>query len=396
MFYKVVLNDDVEEEGETLLRYRHNVSGGPLWAARLLPWSQNQENFINKTKLEPTEGDEELPFLCHLFMSFHHTIMDGYTIHELIKMILNLFQEVLEGKVLDDDGRQDSEFLDSKFTDELVEEIEHDFKVGRRSLENRSKSYSGVMAECILSEGYKLPVNEQLKTVTINGNLDRHTTQLFSQRCKREGITFHSGFSAACDAAYVQLLKDGNVLRDSYTITTFHCINHRRFFKDDGKKLFGNGMGLMDTVIDTPNDVLKHFWSYAKGLHLTIKDKQNQKTSLERVIIENVKTETIFYCFNDDTMEFGVLPPMMTYNTSNMLDVTKTFCEPVRNKIRLEWYDRRSSMQLVPMLWCSVLQTFKGQLMHSLQYNSKFLQREVAQQLLDSIFHIIIEVSKYP
>ena len=311
-------------------------------------------------------------------------------------MMLDLFQEVLEGKVLLDDGRQDSEFLDSKFADELVSEIEQDFKVGRRSLENRSKSYSGVMAECILPEGYKLPVNEKLKIMTINGNLDRHTTQLFSQRCKREGITFNSGFSAACDAAYVQLLKDGNVIRDSYKITTNHCINQRRYFKDDGKKLFGNGMGVIDTVIDTPNDVLKHFWSYAKGLHLTIKDQQNQKTSLEHGIIEKLTGETVIYCFNDDTMEFDALPAMMTYKTSNMMDVTKIFCEPVRDKIRLEWYERRSSPKLVPILWRSALQTFKGQLMHSLQYNSKFLQREVAQQLLDSIFHVISKVSKYP
>ena len=396
LFSKVVLNADVEDEGETLINYHHNISEGPMWAVRLLPWSQNQENFINKTKLEPSKYEEELPFLCHLLLSIHHTIIDGYSTHQLIKMMLDLFQEVLEGKVLVDDGRQESEFLDSKFEDELVSEIEHDFKVGRRSLESRSKSYRGVMAECILPEGYELPVNEKLRIATISGNLDRHTTQLFSQRCKREGITFHSGFSAACDAAYVQLLKDGNVLRDSYKITTNHCINHRRYFKDDGKKQFGNGIGVIDTVIDTPNDVLKRFWSYAKVLHLTIKDQQNLKTSLEQGIIEKLTGETVFYCFNDDTVDFDVLPAMMTYKTSNMMDVTQTFCEPVRDKIRLEWYERRSSPKLIPMLWKSALQTLKGQLMHSLQYNSKFLHREVAQQLLDSVFDIISKVSKHP
>ena len=290
---------------------------------------------------------------------------------------------------------QTSEFLDKDQEIDLIRQIRAEFDNKIRSFEERKQSYEQVLAECDLPSAYQVPVHNALETVCLNSNLDRKTTQLFLQKCKKEGITFNSGFTAASDAAYVKLLRDKNVEKNSYRITVLHCINHRTHFTDANIS-FGNAMGAFDTHVDTPKDVEDEFWIYAKKIHKLIKGQQKLMTSLEHEVIEQVTKKSALDPIVPEDIKENSLPKIITYATSNMLDVTKTFADLERRNVRLDWYDRLTSVQLLPLLWVSDFQTYHGQLMLSVQYNLGLMTPDTAQKLSDNIFEVIKNVVMRP
>ena len=386
----MIENADVSKEHHKIVHHHFDTSRGPLWAARLLPYCREQESFINKIKLDLPE-DEEFSFICHILIAYHHSITDGFTCDQLIMHLLNLLEDVIINKAIDV-TEQTSVLIQTEQEMDLINQIRSEFESKIRSFEERKLSHEQTLAECDLPKAYQVPVHNALETVCLNSSLDRKTTQLFLQKCKKEGITFNSGFTAATDAAYVKLLRDKNVEKDSYKITALHCVNNRRAYFTGADKSYGNGMGVLDTHVDTPKDVLDDFWYYSKKLHQQIKEQQKAMASYENYLIEQFTEKCVFEPISLEDIKKDSLPKIVTYASSNMLDVTKTFTNLTRKNIRLDWYDRLSSLQLMNVLWMSDFQTYHGQLMLSLQYNLGLMTSDTAQKLCDNIFEVIKQV----
>ena len=64
------------------------------------------------------------------------------------------------------------------------------------------------------------------------------------------------------EAAYVKTLQDLGNSEEKYQISSQLCVNLRSFY-GGCDNAFGLHMNLIDTVLDTPADVLENFWSYA-------------------------------------------------------------------------------------------------------------------------------------
>lgn len=362
---------------------------GPIWAVRYLPWAEKQTDYVNSTTLTESNKLSDKPFISHIVMGFHHGITDGHSCLRLMRSILQMFDTVIAEKDLDDRD-QDSILLDRVDEIRISSEIEAHFLTDEKIFKERKDAYKSCYVKSLIDQAYPVPIRNKPATLSIRYVLDKESTARLAQRCKKEGVTFHTGFTAILDAAFVKTLMDANFHQDVYKISSFHAVNLRSYYENCSNAL-GNGMGILDLVCNTPQNVLDNFWTYAKKVHSIFKKHQVRKVPLEHYVVDKLSGEPPMAPFNmQDVTESG-LPDVITYSTTNMLDVSK-FVRGCGEHVSLVYYDRLTSLHIFPILWMSSFQTFNGEMLHSLQYNSRLMDANVAKVLSDNIFKVVRDV----
>ena len=213
---------------------------------------------------------------------------------------------------------------------------------------------------------------------------------MFLSRCRSMGITYHAGFTALLDAAYVKTLKDLGITEPNYPIASVHCVNLRAYYQGC-ENAFGNGMGALDTKTNAPGNVLENFWSYAQSYYKLFKEKYDAYTPLMHEVVEELSDEDTLEPFDWEDAKLNGLKEAYTYSTTNMLDVSKVLSNYGEN-VRLEYYDRISTVYCYSLMWSSVFQTFNGYLLHSLQYNQNLMDKTTARELSDNIKYVMEKV----
>jgi len=405
--FEVLEDADVEAAWHEQQKWQFPADA-PLWGARLLPWAERQRPYVLATSLpdlgEPADaavkevetkhhisGDTERPFVSHLLLVFHHSITDGYSCLKILKTLLQLIDDVIEGRPTDE-TTQVACLIDSKHEEEKQLELERKMQADASIVERRNREADELFVDPMIYRKVPLPPNVEHETIALQLIVNRSTNRKFLDMCKRNKITYHTGFMALLDAAYVKTLQDLGIFEDRYPISSQHCVNLRQYFKDCANSV-GNCMNLMDTNFNTPANVVHEFWTYAQVVSKAFREKYTNMEPLMSDVVEKLSGKPAYQTLDVEKLKKIGMEKAYTYSTTNMLDVTKVLINRGKH-VRLTFYDRITSVQCVPCLWTSVFQTFHGHLVHSLQYNAHLVDRALAQHISDNIAQVMKEVSE--
>jgi len=305
-----------------------------------------------------------------------------------MRTILQLFNDVISG-IPSDDKKQIGKLIDVTKEMQLTEEIRRTYAKDPAFLEQRKQSYCNVTMETLFEKAYPVPPNLLPRTVCMVHNVDEGQTKKFISRCKKEGVTVHTGFCALVEAATIRLMQEAGFDQDSFKISSLQAADNRVYYENCHDEL-GVGMGVLDFTHEVMKEDLDDFWNQAKKYHQKFKKQHSYKPGLEHSLIEEL-TGVSPLTILDKNGQSSPSKNMTYYATTNMRDITSILGD-CGDQIELEFLDRLTLMQQMPCIWMNTFNTFKGRFWHSLQYNSHLITEEVAKKLSDKIFQLFEEV----
>ena len=386
----MVHDANVFEEYTATSFSQYNIDSGPLWNAKLLPWSPMHSSFVNNTFVpaENSTNDDGIPeppkhrHVCHIILGFHHGIVDAHSCVRLVRNLLQILNNLMSGVKIDD-SVQASSFISGEGRKTLANIIETRFLEYPETLQMRRSHEEKCISVSILKKVIKENLHRgKLEMVPIAYCLDKERTKKFIRRCKEEGVTVHSGFCTVINAAIVKVVRSTGIVQPLYKLSAMHSVNTRKHHNEN-EDAFGAETGMMSICMNVPCDILDKFWECAQTFHklLTI---QRKHSPLERAILKKLTGVSAFDFMQEERPPSSIL----SYVTSNMQDISDIlgFCG---NNMHLEYIDWMVDMRLSPQIFFSSFQTLRGGLFHSLLYNRRLCDDETAQQLSKTIFAVL-------
>lgn len=369
---------------ERLRTYRYNSTTGPLWCAKLLHDVEHPK--------ESLESTSNLPFISHVFLGFHHGIVDGITTMKVCGCFVQLLNDVISGQPISDKV-QIGELVSGEETEKLLQakkkRIETDHELRETLIrEMRSKCCKPRLLDSI----YQAPEGMEDKSSQVIHNLDAATTEAFINRCRAERLTVHSAFTGLANLALIDLLMKKNVIQSSYTICSAHTTNLRRYWPGDTSLALGCHISPTFLYIKTPRDAGNRFWHYARTLHQNLKSSLESGKALEDIALRQLttlsKTEETEDHVESKEENTEVRPDFFT---SNMGDVTP-FISRESEEIQVTQITRSISLHNTGISCSHVFHTFKGHLTHCLDFSTKSLSEDLARDYCAQIFRRLKEV----
>lgn len=391
ILFQIIKDADVAEVANEMSRYTYK-SEGPFWAARFLPWSPKHAEYVTKTSAVggemPEEHEEKGRHVSHVVFSLHHGITDGYSTHRIMGHFLRLLNAHLDGSPLR--NSQLDKFIDCQEEEAVKAEVEKAYRANESLLKDRCEILYGEMEKTLIEKVYPVAAGLPERTESLVHVVDKGTTSQFRRRCKEEGVTFTAAFSAVVHGAIMKLISD-HVSGESAKILSTQTINCRRYFKNNATAL-GCGMNLFATTVDTPRTILTDFWPFARRFNKEMKYLIETKACYDTEVLPTITGQNCSLLELVNHLTGSPLPPLSYFATANMLDVTHELGD-VGQHVRLQFYDRLTSIHKFQECWTSAFQTLRGELLHSMQYNHHLLDDEAAKKLNQSIFEIFAHVA---
>ncbi|XP_063585112.1 uncharacterized protein LOC134762530 isoform X1 [Penaeus indicus] len=382
--FEVMSSSDVQATMERLRTYKYNSSAGPLWCAKLLHETEHLEGSL--------DSSSKLRFVSHLFLGFHHGIVDGITTMKVCGCLVKLLGDVISGQPISDE-EQIGELVSAEETEKLIRakklRIETDYEL-------REALIRGARSKCsnprLLRRIYQAPEGSEDRSAQVIRHLDVATTEKFVNKCRTESLTVHSAFTALANVALTDLLMKENVIQSSYTISSAHTTNLRRYWPGNTSRALGCHISPTYLYTETPRDAGNRFWEYARTLHQNLKSNLESGKALEDIALRQLmtrpKTEEREDRVGDREENTEVEPE---YFTSNMGDVTP-FVSGESEDVKATHITRSISLHKAGLSCSHVFHTFKGRLTHCLDFSTKFLSEDLARDYCDLIFRRLEEV----
>ncbi|XP_064101681.1 uncharacterized protein LOC135212175 isoform X1 [Macrobrachium nipponense] len=217
--FQVVKDAGPEDMRDLLQTYQYNSEEGPLWCARLLSGEMD----------DPLALDKELPYNFHVFIGVHHGITDGFASMKVFGGFIRILNDVIDNKSVCD-KEQIGYFVPDSETEKRVSAkisaIQNDPTL-KQDLISRAED-KGIGMPLLLK--VEPPPEGEDKTCNITHVLDKATTKRFIDKCRAEGVSFHSGFVALTNVATVSFLVENQYIKDVYRMCNGHLINLRRYW----------------------------------------------------------------------------------------------------------------------------------------------------------------------
>ncbi|KAK8736647.1 hypothetical protein OTU49_017435, partial [Cherax quadricarinatus] len=399
--FKVLPETEVNEVMACLKSYQYNSDTGPLWCARLVADTSSGQceqttSMVDNTSTGhsgqasphiPDDNLVSLPHSYHLFLGFHHGIIDGFSAIKICGFTATLLNDVITGKPINDD--QLGEFVSCKETMELVLAKKALIK-GDPLLMKKWTDEANLRKdkELFFSRIYQKPEGTEENCLALERQLDTTTTRKFLNKCRAERVTVHSAFTALADAALVELLAEKGVVQDTYNIYNYHAVSTRRYWKGDVSKSLGCHVSIIRMYTDTPRNINEIFWDFARSVHQELQSKLTSGTALEEEAFDLLKSEL------KDTLKFVADSPTSfvspDYYTTNMGDVTALVTE--EDNVRVTCIMRSVSNRNTMCTCSHIFHTFRGRFLHLLDYNTRFMSTEIAENFCNKIFDNLSKV----
>lgn len=368
----------VAETLQKLRNYHYDSNAGPLWCAKMRPGP-------------PSEGAanemQGFPHLYTFFLGFHHGITDGTSTMKICGFLVQLLNDVISGKTIDD-VEQLGVFISGEVTHKIVNKRVAAMRADPEILQKMIGESEAHKSNCsILNLTYKDAREDECNTKYITRDLDVATTSAFFQKCRAESVTINTAFAALANAAMVDLLALGGLEQESYKIRSDHVVSVRRYWDEDGSKYLGcHILPPMPILVEVPRHIGDKFWDYARSMH-----KEIQSELKAEAVVREEALKTYFMPENANFDEFFQSPQSPNDNTcdfcvSNMGDVTKLVTEG-GDHVQVTHVLRSVSVHGVPNNWSHLIHTFRGRLIHVLDYNTGRVNTQMAQTFCERIFH---------
>ncbi|KAK4317805.1 hypothetical protein Pmani_011129 [Petrolisthes manimaculis] len=188
--------DQVEPTLESLLRRQYNVEEGPLWFVRFLSPTtsidtdpnQNHKQNINHNKYK---------YVC--IFGFHHNVSDGTTNMSFCRVFLKVLNDLMQGNTID---LTEAGTFASPLHDRLADEASSQWTLFCMFLKRFYRaviSYGAHVSN--FTQVFRMPAEIGAGTRVLHHQLDEITSRRLYLRCKMEGVTVNSAFTAAANLA---------------------------------------------------------------------------------------------------------------------------------------------------------------------------------------------------
>ncbi|XP_042858703.1 uncharacterized protein LOC122244795 [Penaeus japonicus] len=311
--FQVEEDADPKRVAEEVMNQSYASHDGPLWRARLIRGAAGED-------CPSEELRASFPHTSHLVLGNHHGIADGTSNVMTYNFLLRILNDVIAGRPIDDQeqlGEMVSNDELKKMVAVKLEELEKDPENLQRLVEEKIKYMSG---SPLLLQCYPSLEGTDVKTELLIEELDEDTTRRFIQRCKKEGVSVGSAFTALVNGATIELAKRAGRTDETFKLTEIHAMNTRRFLSGDASKHLGVHITILTNSVEAPAAWQESFWDYARTLHHSVHSKLKEDTFL----IEESATEAMLSIEGFvESMLATVPPPSEDCQTSNMrnLDV---------------------------------------------------------------------------
>ncbi|XP_068214345.1 uncharacterized protein [Palaemon carinicauda] len=361
--------DDIRDVLQT---YQYKSEEGPLWCARLLTSSQGDSLAL----------DEDLPYISHLLIGIHHSITDGFTMMKTCGGFVRILNDIIDNKPICD-KEQLGYFVSDAENEKLV-------AVKMSALQENPSLMKEIISRAE-DKGLGIPLLLKVepppegedKSHNLTHVLDKDLTKRFLEKCKAEKVSLNSGFTALFNACMVSFLSENNYINDTYRMCNGHVINSRRYWPADRSDAMGcHALAPLNLWINVPGDLNNKFWDFARSIHQDLHHHLKEESILLREAYirltnsEGPNYDDIFYSSN---------PMQVDCVFSNLGDVTR-FYENSGPYVKPYLLIRQASLHRTDIKnFAYFFHTFRGRLIVSLLYNSKYVASAIAQKHLNKI-----------
>lgn len=370
---------DVETAVETLLKRRYNVLEGPLWFTRFIKLTPHEQGV--------RDDNHNLNYKYACLFGFHHNVSDGTTNMKFCKVFLKVLNDLVQGKEVD--MCQEGTFA-PPLQDRLADRIGAYFLFVYMFLRR--------LYTCILTFGipvrnftsrFRMPSHNEAATRMIHHELDEDTTRKLLRRCKMEGVTLNSAFTAAANLTmYKMMAQKGGRLKNT-DFWSSQAVNMRRYWpKEQQSNSFGCHISLLDVSFPTGPEDEQAFWKYARQVHSRL--KYHLTESKRALTLQPMSERLIILIRHNAWLSWLRLPSANDghYTVTNMGDLTQTF-PGTGEEVEVSLVLRSVSCHFMPTLCQHTLQTFRGRFCYSLDYYTQKIAKETATTYAQGIMDFL-------
>ncbi|XP_042859124.1 uncharacterized protein LOC122245239 isoform X2 [Penaeus japonicus] len=368
--FQVVEDADPERLMEQMMGQGYASHDGPLWRARLVRGTGGED-------CPSEELRASFPHTSHLVLGNHHGIADGTSNVRTYNLLLRILNDVIAGRPIDDQEQLGEILTNEEFqakTKVKMSELEKDPETLERLL-NEKRAFDGSVP--LLLQCYPPTEGTEVKTELLIEELDEDTTRRFIQRCKKEGVSVGSAFTALVNGATIELAKRAGRTDETFKLTESHALDLRQYLSGDASKHLGVHITVLTNSVEAPAAWQESFWDYARTLHHSIHTKLSQDGHLlDSCLRELLKSTHIT----------GKV-------TSTKLPSQDSVCTNMRNLDAL-WRDdgqehvqaTRVSRGASNLTAAHFFHTFRKRFLYSLCFSRHVLPGDIAEALTRAIF----------
>ena len=356
---------------EELMNQQFNNSEGPLWSATLL-----EDNSCGGTTSPGLEAS--FPYSRSLVLANHHGIADGTTNCRILNCFLQILNDVIAGNPIDD-SEQLGELASGEELAALMEATEEEVKKNadlEKVLEEFKKKHE---EEKLISQAFPNQDDPNFITKIVSESLDEETTSRFFQRCKQEGVTVNSGFTALVNCSMVDLVREAGMKQDSYPIHGIHAVNMRRYWQGDVSRALGCNISVIPQYETLTHQWRDNFWQYTRNLNTNIHNSLRDMGPFKYLI-------HYFMVNGDDALKEMPMERQKVENDYAFANVGNLdrFIPTEGDHARLGHLVRTTQCWMERI--CHMLHSLRGRLLYNLCYASDCLTEQQARRFTDLIF----------
>ncbi|XP_047472640.1 uncharacterized protein LOC125027582 [Penaeus chinensis] len=367
----------VEEEAdpkrvmEDLMSQSYASHEGPLWRARLVRGAAGEDCPLEEVRAS-------FPHTSHLVLGNHHGIADGTSNARTYNLLLRILDDVIAGRPIDDQEQLGEMVVQEEFkamVSAKLRELQKDPENLQRLVEEKKKVMTSVP---LLLQCYPSVQGTERKTELIFEELDEDTTHRFFHRCKSEGVSVGSAFTALINGATIDLAKKAGRTDQTFTLNESHALDVRRFLSGDASRHLGVHITVLHNAVEAPAAWRESFWDYARTLHRSLHTNLSQDGHLLESCIREASVST------DDVGKATSLfpPPYEDSVCTNMRNLDAVCSDVAGEHVQATRILRGASNYTSAHFF----HTFRRRFLYSLCSSAHILPRDAAKALTRAIF----------
>lgn len=374
-----LITDNIEASVESLLHRRYNLEEGPLWFARFVTLQES------KNGIQDNNRDFKHKYVC--IFGFHHNSSDGTSNMKFCKVFLKVLNDLVQGKAVDmkEEGRFAVPLQDA--LGDQIHTVWFFIHVFFRRL------YTAILTFGIsvrnFTRLYKMPASNKAATHILQHELDEITTKKLMSRCKMEGVTLNSAFTAAANLSMYKMMLNRDEKLDKTYMWSQQAINMRRYWPQELQpNTLGCHISLLDISFPTQRTDLHAFWEYARDVNRRLRSMLNEEKRPLR--LQPMSERLIILIRQNSWLAWLGLPSANDnhYTVTNMGNLHTTF-PGTGEVVEATKVLRSVSCHFMPTLCQHTLQTFRGRFCYSLDYYTQKLSKETATIYSQGIMDVL-------
>lgn len=366
----------VEEEAdprrvmEDLMSQSFASHDGPLWRARLVRGAAGEDCPLEEVRAS-------FPHTSHLILGNHHGIADGTSNVRTYNLLLKILNDVIAGRPIDDQ-EQLGEFVSGEEFRAMVSARLIELEEDPENLQRLVKENKTVMASVpLLLQCYPSLEGTEMKTEVLFEELDEDTTRRFFQRCKKEGVSVGSAFTALINGATIDLAKKAGRTDDTFTLNESHALDLRRLLSGDASKHLGSHITILHHAVEAPAAWQESFWDYTRTLHRSLHSKLSEDGILRDKCIKEMSV-----CTNNVGKAKPTFPPPFEDSVCSNMRNLDAICPDVAG----EHVQATRILRGASLYTAHFSHTFRRRFLYSFCYSAHFIPRDTAKALTRAIF----------